>query len=287
MASGREIKRRIASVKSTRQITKAMKMVSAAKLRKAQEAVIQSRPYAAKMAEVIGALGADGGESAHPLLVKRGERNILILVFSADKGLCGAFNSNLFKAALKLMQENEGKGIYLTPIGRKGRDFFKRRQVMMEKAHVDFSRNINYPFAAAIAREVMDTFISEKVDRIYIIYNKFRTALSQDVMVTQLLPVSPGDAKAKSEENTDFLFEPSAKAVLSTIVEKYVEVQIYQALLESWASENGSRMAAMDSATRNAGDMINRLTLIYNQARQASITKELIEIVSGADALKG
>ncbi|MBI5179720.1 MAG: ATP synthase F1 subunit gamma [Nitrospinae bacterium] len=286
MASTREIKRRITSVKNTRQITKAMKMVAAAKLRRAQDAVVQARPYATKMREVVGSLGASFGGESHPLLARRNEKNVLVLLFSSDKGLCGAFNSNLFKAVLKIMEENEGKDVHLSSIGKKGRDYFRRRKVTMEKAYVDFSRNVNYPFAASIAKDVIEMYTSGKVDKVYIVYNKFRTVIAQDVTVAQLVPVSL-EAGANAEEKPEGLYEPSAASVLDAIVEQYVEVQVYQALLESWASENGSRMAAMDSASRNAGDMINRLTLIYNRARQSAITKELIEIVSGADALKG
>ncbi len=286
MAGLRDIKRRIVSVKSTRQITKAMKMVAAAKLRKAQEAVVASRPYASKMAEVMGALGSVSQEVTHPLLAKREEKNILIIVFSSDKGLCGAFNANVFKAVHTLIRENEGKGIYVTVIGKKGRDFWKRRNVTMEKAYVNYTRDINYQFAQKISKDLIETFTQEKVDKIYMVYNKFRSAAVQDPTAVQLLPVEPAGGKTDEAAGSDMLFEPSGEAVLSAILEKYVEVQIFQALIESWASENGSKLVAMDNATRNAGEMITALTLQYNRARQAAITKELIEIVSGADALK-
>jgi F-type H+-transporting ATPase subunit gamma len=289
MASGRDIKRRITSVKNTRQITKAMKMVAAAKLRRAQEAVVLSRPYAEKMRDVMGrmisAQNNEGG-AMHPLFQKRGEKKVLILVFSSDKGLCGAFNSNLFKAAMKHIQENTGVAYHVSAIGKKGRDFFRRRDVKLEKCWVDFSRNINYEFAAGIAKDVMEMFTSGTVDKVYILYNKFRTVMAQDVVFEKLLPLSAegGSSNANTGEKT---YEPSAEEVFASILEKYVEFQIYQGIQESWASENGSRMVAMDSATRNAGEMISDLTLQYNRARQSAITKELIEIVSGADALKG
>ncbi len=286
MAGLRDIKRRIVSVKSTRQITKAMKMVAAAKLRKAQEAVVASRPYASKMAEVMGALGSVSQEVTHPLLAKREEKNILIIVFSYEKGLCGEFNANVFKAVHTLIRENEGKGIYVTVIGKKGRDFWKRRNVTMEKAYVNYTRDINYQFAQKISKDLIETFTQEKVDKIYMVYNKFRSAAVQDPTAVQLLPVEPAGGKTDEAAGSDMLFEPSGEAVLSAILEKYVEVQIFQALIESWASENGSKLVAMDNATRNAGEMITALTLQYNRARQAAITKELIEIVSGADALK-
>lgn len=292
MASGRDIKRRITSVKNTRQITKAMKMVAAAKLRKAQESVVLSRPYAVKMREVIGEmvsaqLGAK--ETLHPLFHKRNGNDVLILVFTSDKGLCGAFNSNLFKAAMRHMQENPGFKYHVSSVGKKGRDFFRRRDVKMEKCWVDFSRTVNYDFASEVASDVMEMFISGTVDKVFVLYNKFKTVMSQDVTFEPLLPLVAEETASASDKNATrvSLYEPSVFKVFSSILRDHVAFQVYQGVLESWASENGSRMVAMDSATRNAGDMIDALTLIYNRARQGAITKELIEIVSGADALKG
>jgi F-type H+-transporting ATPase subunit gamma len=291
MASGRDIKRRINSVKNTRQITKAMKMVAAAKLRKAQDSVTQSRPYALKMRDVMGRVtSAQMGarETLHQLFDKRGGNKVLILVFSSDKGLCGAFNSNLFKAAMKHMQENDGFNYHVSSIGKKGRDFFRRRDVKMEKCWVDYSRNLNYEFAAGVAKDVMEMFTNGTVDKVYVLYNRFKTVMTQDVILEPLLPlIADDDGTTGKTETRVIMYEPLIEQVFATILEKHVEFQVFQGLLESWASENGSRMVAMDSATRNAGDMIDALTLIYNRARQGAITKELIEIVSGADALKG
>jgi F-type H+-transporting ATPase subunit gamma len=267
-----------------------MKMVSAAKLRRAQEAVLQARPYANKEKEVMSRLfSSQGNEDLHPLFAKRGEDRILVVVFSSDKGLCGAFNSNLFKAIMKFIGENEGKDIHVSSVGKKGRDFFRRRKVTMETCWLDFARSVNYQFSSSVAKDIVEIYKSGKVDMVYIVYNKFRTVMAQDVVFEALLPLGAvaKDSSADKGAAKDNLYEPSAKEVFDAIVEKHIEFQVYQALLESWASFNGSQMVAMDSATRNAGDMIAKLTLQYNRARQGAITKELIEIVSGADALKG
>ncbi len=288
MATLSDIKRRITSVKNTSQITKAMKLVAAAKMRRAQENVLASRPYSEKLLEVLGSLSVRSEESAHPLLAKREEKNILILLCSSDKGLCGAFNANLFRATMNLIHESEGKGIFLSVVGKKGRDFFKNKNVMTLDSYVDYTRNLNYPFAADIGKDMVEAFSQEKVDRIYIVYNHFKSVIRQDLVVRSLLPIVPAENEEKEEpaKVIDYLYEPSAQAILSDILIRYVNIQIYHALLESWASENGARMAAMDNATRNAKEMIASLTQTYNRARQSAITTELIEIVSGADALK-
>ncbi|MFQ5431967.1 MAG: ATP synthase F1 subunit gamma [Nitrospinota bacterium] len=288
MATLRDIKRRINSVKNTSQITKAMKLVAAAKMRRAQENVLASRPYSEKLLEVLGSLSIRSEENAHPLLVKREEKHILILLCSSDKGLCGAFNANLFRATMNLIHENEGKGIFLSIIGKKGRDFFKHKNVTILNSYVDYTRKLNYPFAAEIGKDMVETFTQEKVDRIYLVYNHFKSVIRQDVVVRSLLPVVPVENEKYEEPSKviDYIYEPSAQEILSDILVKYVNIQVYHALLESWASENGARMAAMDNATRSAKEMIDSLTQIYNRARQSAITTELIEIVSGADALK-
>ncbi|GMT42016.1 MAG: ATP synthase gamma chain [bacterium] len=289
MATLRDIKKRIQSVKNTMQITRAMKLVAAAKMRRAQEIVLASRPYASKMLEVLMSLAASTREEAHPLLAKRNEKNILILLCSSDKGLCGPFNANLFRAVTNLIRENEGKGIFMTAVGRKGNDFFKNKNVVMQKTYPDYFRNLGYPLAAGIGREMVEIFTQEKVDKIYLVYNHFVSVINQDVIVRSLLPIESPQQEEDgfdAETGANYLYEPSAETILSDILVKHVEVQVHQALLESWASENGARMAAMDNATRNAGEMIDTLTLQYNRARQTAITNELIEIVSGADALK-
>lgn len=288
MASLRDIKRRIVSIKSTSQITKAMKLVAAAKMRRAQENVLASRPYSQKLLEVLASLAVRAEESAHPLLAKREAKNILILLCSSDKGLCGAFNANLFRATMNLIHENEGKGIFLAVVGKKGKEFFKNKNVMMHNSYVEFTRKLNYNFASEIGKDMVEAFSQEKVDKIYLVYNHFKSVIQQDLVVRSLLPIIPEEVGKYEEPSkvVDYLYEPSAASILSDILIKYVNIQIYHGLLESWASENGARMAAMDNATRNAKDMIDRLTLTYNRARQSAITTELIEIVSGADALK-
>jgi len=285
MANLKEIKRRIGSVKNTRQITSAMKLVAAAKMRKAQENVVISRPYEEKMLSVINALSARSEESANPLFEKREEKNILIILFSSDKGLCGGFNGNLFRQTLGMIHEDEGKGIHLSTVGKKGRDFFSKRNVIIEKEYVDFSHDINFELAQDIASDAIEMFLSGRVDKVYTVFNWFKSVIVQDVVVRPLLPLASSDDDSDGEYNVDYIYEPSAEVILTDLLKKYVEVEVYQSLLESWASENGARMAAMDSATRNAGEMISALTLKYNRARQAAITTEIIEIVSGADAL--
>lgn len=288
MATLRDIKRRIVSVKNTSQITKAMKLVAAAKMRRAQENVLASRPYSDKLLEVLGSLATRSDETAHPLLAKREEKNILILLCSSDKGLCGAFNANLFRATTNLIHENEGKGIFLSVIGKKGREFFKNKNVTILNSYVDYVKNLDYPFAAEIGKDMVETFNQEKVDRIYLVYNHFKSVIQQDIVVRSLLPIVPEENNRYEEPSKviDYIYEPSAHVILSDILVRYVNIQIYHALLESWASENGARMAAMDNATRSAKEMIDSLTQTYNRARQSAITTELIEIVSGADALK-
>ncbi|MDH5541640.1 MAG: ATP synthase F1 subunit gamma [Nitrospinota bacterium] len=296
MPNLKDLKRRIKSVKNTRQITKAMKLVAAAKMRKAQENVIASRPYHDKMFQVLHSLADRSQESSHPLMEEREEKNILVLLISSDKGLCGGFNTNLIKRTEQLVHDNEGKGIYLNVAGKKGRDYFATRNIIKNKDYPDYFRHIGYEFAAEIAADAIEIFLSGKVDRVYLVYNKFVSVATQKVIISPILPLSADrrrrkrpDLKIEDEEYklVDYVYEPSVGEILTDIIKKYVEVEVYQALLESWASENGARMAAMDNATRNAGEMISKLTLKYNRARQAAITTEIIEIVSGADALEG
>ncbi len=286
MANLKDIKRRIGSVKNTRQITRAMKMVAAAKMRRAHENVLASRPYEEKMLQVLNSLARRAGDSLHPLLEHREAKNILIVLFSSDKGLCGGFNATLFRRTNELIHENEGKGIYLSVVGRKAKDFYSGKNVIMEKSYIDFSRDIGPHLASEIGKDAVKAFMSEKVDKVYTVFNRFKSVIAQEVIVRPLLPLIPEETDS-DEFEVDYIYEPSAEAILGDILVKYVDVEIYQSLLESWASENGARMAAMDSATRNAGEMISKLTLQYNRARQAAITTEIIEIVSGAKALEG
>jgi len=290
MPSLKAIRKRIASVKNTRKITAAMKLVAGARLRRAQEAIWAARPYAQRMQEVIAELAARAGEEAHPLLALRDEKRIGLVVLTSDRGLCGGFNSNIARRTERFLVDNRDKfsDVTLHVVGRKGRDYFRRRYAARIK-HEWSAAAASEP-ALALAREVAhvatEAFLGKDVDGIYLVYNEFKSAISQRVTVEPLLPVVPMKLDEAHGRN-DFKYEPSRNELLSVIVPLHVEVQIYRAVLESIASEFGARMSAMDSATRNAGEMISRLTLDFNRARQAAITKELMEIVGGAEALKG
>jgi F-type H+-transporting ATPase subunit gamma len=290
MANLRAIRKRIGSVKSTQQITKAMKMVSAAKLKRAQDAIVAARPYARKMREVVQAVAGRAGKDAHPLLSSRETKKVALLVITSDRGLCGGFNSNLLRAANRFLQEtreNVGE-VALYVVGRKARDFFRRRHVPMRKEYVGVLGALSYAHAEQIAGDLVDGFLAEEFDEVVIAFNEFRSAISQAVRRDKLFPVAFEQAKEEgSGTEIDYLYEPSREEILATLLPRYVEAQIFRMLLESVAGEHGARMTAMDSATNNAVDMISRLTLQMNRARQAAITKELLEIISGAEALKG
>ncbi len=288
MANLKDIKRRIVSVKNTQQITKAMKLVAAAKLRRAQEAVEASRPYSEKMVELVESLAERSNPESHPLLKRREVENILIISFTGDKGLCGPFNSSILKASQRLIADNEGRGISLCVIGRKGLDFFRRRPFTITMNIVDYAKRIGYGMAEEIAKTVTEAFTAEKVDVVYMVYNKFKNVVVQEPQTVSLLPMElEGAYKEEDSELVEYEYEPSAEVVLNETLERYVVSRIYQALLESNASEHGVRMTAMDAATKNSKEMIDNLTLEYNRARQAAITTELIEVVTGADALEG
>jgi F-type H+-transporting ATPase subunit gamma len=288
MASLRDIRKRIRSVKNTRQITKAMKMVSAAKLRKAQENVIASRPYAATLDAVMSQLlsTAEPGAVTHPLLTKRDVKKIEFVVVSSDRGLAGGFNSNITRRALKFLAENKNAEITITTIGRKGSEFLRGRGFNVRKDWPGFFAKLNYATAETVAAEVTARFLSGEVDAVYFLFNEFVSAISQVPNLTQLLPYEP-KKDASARPTSEYAYEPTPQAVLEKLVPQAVNVKIYRGLLESWAAEHAARMAAMENATKNAGDMIGTLTLFYNRSRQALITKELMEIVSGAEALKG
>ena len=288
MANLKDIKKRITSVKNTRQITKAMKMVSAAKLRRAQEAVVAARPYARKMQEVLSSLAMREDADAHPLLMERGKGRALVLLLTADRGLCGGFNGNVSKAAERFIKSNEAgyQGYDLMIVGRKGREYLKSRSGLnITKVHENLTGSISYSTAALIGREIIDQYVAGSYDAVYFIFNAFRSAISQDVTIDQLLPIVPKGSEA-GEQVVDYIYEPSRGEVLDQILPKNIEVQIFRGLLESVASEHGARMSAMDSASKNASEMIGKLTLQYNRARQAAITKELMEIISGAESIK-
>ena len=290
-----DIRRRIKSVKNTQQITKAMKMVSAAKLRRAQERVVTARPFANKMSEVLGELAKRTSEDFHhPLLDLRGDQRYLLVLITADKGLCGAFNTNLTKAAQYFLRDNSDKTIELVAIGRKGRDFFRNRHAVIAgeflgltgKGRVDFSEALD------VARSVIKLYTEDTgIDKVFLVYNEFKSVLSQRVVLEQLLPVARAEqdeTEAKSQQAVnlvDYIYEQPPEEIFARLLPRLVETQIFRALLESVASEHGARMTAMDSASKNASELIDSLTLNMNRVRQAAITNEIIEVVSGAAAL--
>jgi len=289
MPSLKDIKKRIGSVKNTQQITKAMKMVAAAKLRRAQDAAVSARPYAEKLQEVLSNLAQREEADAHPLLSQRGTGRALVVLMTADRGLCGGFNGNVSKEAERYIRKNEQgyEDIDLMIIGRKGRDFLKNRiGDKITKVYENIASEATYKTAQLIGEEVVKAYTEETYDAVYIIYNAFQSAIVQNVTFEQMLPIKPGEAEPAAESTTDYIYEPDRGEVLSQILPKMVEVQVFRALLESNASEQGARMSAMDSASRNAAEMIDKLTLQYNRARQAAITKELMEIISGAESVK-
>jgi F-type H+-transporting ATPase subunit gamma len=290
MASLRDIRKRIKSVKNTRQITKAMKMVSAAKLRRAQENVVASRPYAQTLDAVMSTLMArsEPGSLSHPLLTRRDVKKVELLVITSDRGLAGGFNANINRKALKYIAEQTGLEVVVTTIGRKGYEFLRGRGATIRKDNPGTFQKLSYATAEVIARELSKRFLDGEVDAVYVLFNEFVSAIAQVPTMTQLLPFEAklGDT-GSAGASVDYKYEPNAQAVLEKLVPQAVAVKIYRSLLESFAAEHAARMTAMENATRNAGDMIGSLTLFYNRSRQAQITKELVEIVSGAEALKG
>jgi F-type H+-transporting ATPase subunit gamma len=290
MASLKDIKKRIASVKSTQQITKAMKMVSASKLRRAQEAVVAARPYADKMADVLSSLALRVDAESNALLAVRDKGKALVVLITGDRGLCGGFNVNISKAAERFIREKgqDYESYELLIVGRKGNDYLKRRSGMViTKVYENLvgTKQVSYPTGALLGQEVIDLYRSGEYDGVFLVYNAFQSVMTQALTVTQLLPIVPKKVD-EGAQVTDYIYEPNAKTVLEEILPKHIEVQIFRSLLESSASEHGARMTAMDSASKNASEMIGKLTLQYNRARQAAITKELLEIISGAESIK-
>ncbi|HEV7745804.1 MAG TPA: ATP synthase F1 subunit gamma [Pyrinomonadaceae bacterium] len=289
-----DIRRRIKSVKNTQQITKAMKMVSAAKLKRAQDRVVTARPFANKMIEVLGGLAARTDEDFHhPLLDARGDERYLLVLVTADKGLCGAFNTNLIKAAQSFIRENSDKQIDILAVGRKGRDFLRRRgaNLVGEYIGVTGKGRVDFSEALEIARDVIRRFSEdEAIDKAFVIYNEFKSVLQQRVATEQLLPVAratPDESTAATDQSlnlVDYIYEQPPAEIFARLLPRLVETQIFRALLESIASEQGARMTAMDSASKNARELIDSLTLNMNRVRQAAITNEIIEVVSGAAA---
>ena len=291
MPSLLDMRRRIKSVKNTQQITKAMKMVAAAKLKRAQDRVTASRPFARKMSEVLTGLSAKvADELSHPLLDARGDEKYLVILVSADKGLAGAFNANIIKATQAFLSENSGKSTELVTVGRKGRDFFKRRTVEITDEYIGLtgSGQVNHQDALDIARRIIQKFTEDtSIDKVFLVYTEFRTVLSQKPVIEQILPVPRvvEDESAEKGAHAEYIYEQPAAEIFGKLLPRQVETQLYKAMIESVASEQGSRMTAMDSASKNAGELIDTLTLNMNRIRQAAITKEIIEVVSGAAAL--
>jgi F-type H+-transporting ATPase subunit gamma len=285
MPSLKQIKRRISSVTSTQQITRAMKMVAAARLRRAQENIIKARPYSLKLRQVIRELAARTDRSLHPLLDERPAENVAIVVVTGDRGLCGSFNTNIIREAQKVMAEEKGANVSLITVGRKGADFFARRNFDIMESLANFFNELHFSHASALGQLIVEGYQKHGLDRVYLVYNEFKSAIQQFVIREPLLPIMP-DEFEEGESHTDFIFEPSDQQILDAILPQYINVQLWRVLLESYAAEMGARMTAMENATESAADLIDMLTLHYNKARQAAITKELLEVVSGAESLK-
>ncbi|MDQ3372389.1 MAG: ATP synthase F1 subunit gamma, partial [Acidobacteriota bacterium] len=291
MASLLDMRRRIKSVKNTQQITKAMKMVAAAKLKRATDRVTAARPFAQKMSQVLGNLSANVGDDfASPLLSERGDEKYLIVLVSADKGLCGGFNTNLMKATQNFLKANAGKSAEMIPVGRKGRDFFKRRQMVLVEEYVGLtgSGQVVHSDAVEIAQRITKIFVEdESIDKVFLVFTEFKTVLSQEIKAEQLLPIPRtqlNESETQGAAQAEYIYEQPAEEIFGKLLPKQVETQVYRSMLESVASEQGARMTAMDSASKNAGELIDSLTLNMNRIRQAAITKEIIEVVSGAAA---
>jgi len=285
MASLRDIKRRIASVQSTQQITKAMKMVAAAKLRRAQERLYAARPYSYRIMQVLGSVAARVDRSLHPLLAERDPQRVGLVVVAGDRGLCGSFNTNILRRAHQEIAAHGDRVVGVVAVGRKVRDHFAKQELPVLGEYYNFFNELAFSHAAAIASLVKQKFLAEELDHIYVVYNEFKSAVQQRIVVEQLLPIRPALPEVEKHP-TDYIFEPSPEAILDPLLDRYLNIRMWHILLESYAAEQGARMTAMEAATDNAEEMIQNLILYYNRARQASITKEIIEIVSGAEALK-
>ena len=291
MPSLLDIRRRVRAVKSTQQITKAMKMVAASKLRRAQERTQQARPFATQMLRVLNSLASRVDPSAHPLLderaIPRSGGRVLLFVITADRGLCGSFNANVIKQSSQFIADNPGREVALGLIGRRGRDYFAKRNFEVRYEQVNLFATVKYEDAKRIAQAGMDAFLGGGVDSVYLIYNEFKSVMVQRVVVERLLPIPRLDIQAPegTAAAPEYLYEPSAEHLLTNLIPTHVEVQVFRALLESNAAFYAAQMTAMDAATRNSGEMIESLTLYMNKVRQAAITREIIEVVSGAQAL--
>jgi F-type H+-transporting ATPase subunit gamma len=293
MATLRDIRRRIRSVESTQKITRAMKLVAAAKLRRAQERIVSARPYAVKMAELLSSLVRRAEGEAHPLLVRRPAARKRLVIITADKGLCGAFNSNILRASLAFLREQGETSVTLVVVGKKARDFYRRRQYEIKSEMLGFFDRLAYSHAQELAGGLMQEYLSDEVDEVHLLYNEFRSVAVQRVKREQLLPIESAEAvdgqggQGGAEGAAgDYIYEPSPEAILAALLPRHVTTQVYRALMESVAGEYGARMTAMEAATKNAKEMISVLSIQYNKARQERITKELLDIVGGAEALR-
>ncbi|MFD2145089.1 ATP synthase F1 subunit gamma [Mucilaginibacter antarcticus] len=300
MANLKEVRNRISSVSSTQQITKAMKMVSAAKLKRATNAIVQLRPYANKLKDLLSNLSASLEDGSSPFLQQREPVRVLVVAVTSNRGLAGAFNANVIKTANNLIAEKyseqlQAGNVSIVAIGKKAQEFYERRKYNVIGNNNEVYNNLNFNTVSAVTESIMDGFLKGKYDRVEVIYNHFRNAAVQFLITEQLLPVPPIEAKAEQFKDTkgainqqvDYILEPSKEEIVAELIPKNIKIQLYRAVLDSVASEHGARMTAMDKATENAGDLLKALKLSYNQARQAAITTELTEIVSGAAALAG
>ena len=283
MATLLDIRRRIRSVKSTQQITRAMKMVAAARLRRAQDSIFNARPYANQMLTLLESLAARTEQRAHPLLAERPIEKVLLVLITADRGLCGAFNANLIRAAQDFVEERGGKQVSIIAVGRKGRDAFRKRPLEIVSEHINLFGHLEFSHAQQVAKEIIDLYTQQKVDAVDFIYNEFKSIMTQRVRVERYLPIKPVQP-ASGEVLIDYIYEQPAPEILNALLPRYVEIEVYRALLESRAAELAAQMTAMDAATNNAAELIDSLTLHLNRVRQAAITREIIEVVSGAAA---
>ncbi|WHZ27201.1 MAG: ATP synthase gamma chain [Nitrospira sp.] len=292
MPSLQSLRRKIAAFKNTQKITKAMKMVAAAKLKRSQDRILSARPYAHKMRGVLSNLSRRVNRSSHPLLQKREGKKVEVLVVTSDRGLCGGFNGNIVRKSSEFVRQCESRGLHvnLSIIGRKGRDYFRRRSWPIRQEWTGIFDKLSFEHAIDIGGDLTDNFVKGAFDELYVVYNEFKSAIQQRVIVEKLFPVDAqiefGASQMEGATGGSYLYEPDEADLLSALVPKHFQVQAYRILLESAAAEHGARMAAMDGATRNAGQLIKKVTLYYNKTRQAAITKELMDIVGGAEALK-
>ncbi|TFG60917.1 MAG: ATP synthase F1 subunit gamma [Nitrospirales bacterium] len=288
MASLQSLRRKIASVKNTQKITKAMKMVAAAKLKRSQDRILKARPYAHQLREVMGNLSQRVNRASHPLLSLRDGNTLELLVVTSDRGLCGAFNSNILRRAVEFLedQRRQGKKVSVSLAGRKSIDFFKRRDWPIRQEWPGVFDRLSFEHALDIGQNVVSQYHEGTFDHLYVVYNEFKSVMQQEVIVEKLLPIESLQVSENHSMGGGYLYEPDESELLATLLPKHFEIQTYRVLLESAAAEQAARMTAMDGATRNAGEMIKKITLFYNKTRQTAITKELMDIVGGAEAIK-